>query len=120
MKKYSNLLNKMVACRWIDITSYDLNGLDEFLKEKEYAHKSYVFVTCGKFLAEDDIVIIISPNFTEKNPEIKTRKASVYAIPKGVILEIAELDFVDYEENNEEKLESAGDRRTGDAPSKKD
>ena len=104
MKKYSDLLNKMVACRWIDITFYDLNGLDEFLKEKEYAHKSYVFVTCGKFLAEDDVVIIISPNFTEKNPEIKTRKASVYAIPKGVILKIAELDFVDCENSQPNKV----------------
>jgi len=117
--KYTVLLNKLVACRWIDITSYDVDNLDNFIDSKEYAHQSYVFVTLGKFLGEDDVVVIISPSFAEKNPCIKQRKASIYAIPKKCILKIAELDFVDCEENNEEKLEFQGDRRTGEAPGRK-
>lgn len=103
--KYPELINKLVVCRWIDITSYDVDNLDNFIDSKEYAHQSYVFVTAGKFLGEDDTVVIISPSFSEKNPYVKQRKASIYAIPKKVILKIAELDFVDCEENNEEKLE---------------
>lgn len=106
-KKYSYLLDRLVACRWIDITSYDVDNLDNFVASKEYAHQSYVFVTLGKFLGEDNTVVIISPSFAEKNPYVKQRKASIYAIPKKCILKIAELDFVDCEENNE-KMESEG------------
>lgn len=92
--KYPQLLNRLVACRWIDTTSYDINNLDNFLSFKEYAHNSYIFVTLGKFLGEDGQVIIISPSFAEKNIYIKERKASIYAIPKKCILKIGELDFV--------------------------
>lgn len=84
----------MVVCRWIDITQYDVDNLDNFVESKGYAHQSYVFVTLGKFLGEDNAVVIISPSFAEKNPYIKNRKASIYAIPKKCILKIAQLDFV--------------------------
>jgi len=95
--KYPGLVNRLVACRWINITFYDVDNLDNFIDSKEYAHQSYVFVTLGKFLGEDNTVVIISPSFAEKNSFIKQRKASIYAIPKKVILKIAELDFVDCE-----------------------
>lgn len=92
--KYPQLLNRLVACRWLDITQYDVNNLDNFVASKEYAHNSYVFVTLGKFLGEDNAVVIISPSFAEENRYIKERKASIYAIPKECILGIEELDFI--------------------------
>lgn len=98
--QYPEFINRLVVCRWIDITSYDVDNVDNFVASKEYANQSYVFVTLGKFLGEDSTVIIISPSFAEKNPYIKQRKASVYAIPKKCILKIAELDFVDCEESS--------------------
>lgn len=96
--KYTHLLNKLVACSWRDITSYEVDNLDNFVASENYYLQSYVFVTLGKFLGEDNAVVIISPSFAEKNPYIKQRKASIYAIPKKCILKIAELDFVDCEE----------------------
>lgn len=92
--KYPQLLNKLVACRFIDITSYEVSNLDNFIASKEYAHQSYVFTIFGKFVGEDDIVVVISPSFAEKNAYIKERKASIYAIPKECILGMEELDFV--------------------------
>jgi len=99
--KYPQLLNKLVACSWRDITSYEIDNLDNFVANKNYYLQSYVFITLGKFLGEDNAVVIISPSFAEKNPYIKQRKASVYAIPKKCILKIAELDFVDCKKNAE-------------------
>jgi len=92
-KQYADLINKLVICRWIDITTYKTEGLDEFIAKNEYTYQSYVFLTFGKLLGEDDFVIIISPCFSEENEVIRNRKADIFSIPKGCILKMEELDF---------------------------
>lgn len=98
--KYAHLVDKIVVCRWIDITSYKVDNLDNFLltQEGQYSNQSIIFITHGIFRAEDDNIIIITPTYAQKNKFVKERKADIEAIPKACILEIEQLDFIDCEE----------------------
>lgn len=97
MKKnqYSDLIDSVVFCRWIDITSYDIQDIDIWLKRVgELSSQSIIFITLGKVLAADQDIVLIAPTLAEKNENIKQRKANdAVSIPTGCILEMKELEF---------------------------
>jgi len=93
--KYSNLINSVVFCRWMDTTSYDIKDLNTWLRKiGSLSSQSIIFLTFGKLIAEDEQVILIAPTLAEANEDISNRKANdAVSIPKGCILEIKELEF---------------------------
>ncbi len=93
-KQYTHLMGSIVYCRWIDITSYDVDNMNKFLANtKDFSAHSIIFITTGKLIAENDKVILLAVPFAEKNPNVKQRKATIESIPKGTILEIEELEL---------------------------
>ncbi len=92
-KRYTRLIDKVVYCRWEDISCYDVENVDKFIARKKFASYSTIFVTTGKLIAEDNGLILIAVPFAEKNPNNKRREATIESIPKGTILEIEELEL---------------------------